>query len=94
MVTKLFLLVAYDIAADRRRRKIAQVLEKYGSRVNFSVFECLVSVVDSREMMKELSGLMKAGKDTILVYTLCKPCVNKRVSLKGVASGKKVVNVL
>lgn len=94
MVTKLFLLVAYDIAADRRRRKIAQVLENYGSRVNFSVFECLVSVPDSRKMMQELSGLMKAGKDAILVYTLCKPCVNKRISLKGSASGKKVVNIL
>lgn len=94
MVTKLFLLVAYDIASNRRRRKIAQVLEKYGSRVNFSVFECLVSAVESREMRQELSGLMKAGKDAILIYTMCKPCVNKRVSLKAGDSGKKVVNVL
>lgn len=94
MVTKLFLLVAYDIAADRRRRKIAQVLENYGSRVNFSVFECLVSVADSEKMMQELSGLMKAGKDAVIVYTLCKPCVNKRLSLKGKAVVKKVVNIL
>lgn len=94
MVTKLFLLVAYDIAADRRRRKIAQVLENYGSRVNFSVFECLVSVADSEKMMQELSGLMKAGKDAVIVYTLCKPCVNKRLLLKGKAVVKKVVNIL
>jgi CRISPR-associated protein Cas2 len=94
MVTKLFLLVAYDIAADRRRQKIAQVLEKYGSRVNFSVFECLVSVTDSKKMVQELTGLMKAGKDTILVYTLCKPCVNKRLSLGNGPVVKKVVNML
>ncbi len=94
MVTKLFLLVAYDIAADRRRQKIAQVLEKYGSRVNFSVFECLVSVTDSKKMVQEITGLMKAGKDTILVYTLCKPCVNKRLSLGSGPVVKKVVNML
>lgn len=94
MVTQQFLLIAYDIASDRRRRKIAGVLENYGTRVNFSVFECLVSVADSEKMKQELSGLMKAGKDSIIVYTLCKPCVNKRTLLKGKAAGKRVVNIL
>lgn len=94
MVTKLFLLVAYDVAADRRRQKIATLLEKYGSRVNYSVFECLVSVNESKLLKQQLYDLMKAGKDTIIVYTLCKPCVNKRISLRKPGSGKKVVNVL
>ena len=54
----------------------------------------LVLVNESCLLKQQLFDLMKAGKDTIIVYTLCKPCVNKRVSLKKPGSGKKVVNVL
>lgn len=31
-------LVAYDIVDDRRRTKIAKVLESYGDRIQYSVF--------------------------------------------------------
>lgn len=37
------LLVAYDIAEDRRREQIAHLLESYGDRVQYSVF-----IVDGR----------------------------------------------
>ena len=34
--------VAYDIAYNKRRNKIAKCLEGYGIRVNYSVFECVL----------------------------------------------------
>lgn len=75
---KQFLVVAYDIADDRRRQKIAKVMEQYGLRCNESVFECLLT--DSRiEKMKQLLlKLADAKEDSILYYYLCLPCVMKR----------------
>ena len=33
-------LVSYDISDDKRRRKVCKILEGYGYRVQYSVFEC------------------------------------------------------
>ena len=33
-----FYVIAYDIPNDRRRQKIADLLEGYGKRVQYSVF--------------------------------------------------------
>ncbi|NJN76802.1 MAG: CRISPR-associated endonuclease Cas2 [Synechococcaceae cyanobacterium RL_1_2] len=35
--------VTYDITDNKRRQKVAHILEGYGSRVQFSVFECHLS---------------------------------------------------
>jgi len=35
--------VAYDITNDKRRKKLSDLLETYGVRVNYSVFEILPS---------------------------------------------------
>ncbi|NJK64957.1 MAG: CRISPR-associated endonuclease Cas2, partial [Synechococcaceae cyanobacterium SM2_3_1] len=35
--------IAYDISCDRRRRKVSEVLEGYGKRAQYSVFECVIS---------------------------------------------------
>jgi CRISPR-associated protein Cas2 len=39
--TKIFCIVAYDVEDNRQRDKIAKLLEKYGIRINLSVFECM-----------------------------------------------------
>lgn len=38
---KIFCVVAYDIQDDRSRIQISKILEKYGTRINYSVFECM-----------------------------------------------------
>ena len=40
---KNFIVVAYDVADDRRRSHVVKLLEKVGVRINFSVFECLLT---------------------------------------------------
>lgn len=78
---KQFLVVAYDIAEDRRRQKIAKLLVQYGLRCNESVFECLLSEPKIRKMQHQLTKLADPGEDIILYYYLCKPCVLKRENL-------------
>jgi len=36
------IVVAYDIIDDKRRNRVAKTMEDYGTRVQYSVFECVL----------------------------------------------------
>ena len=78
---KQFVVVAYDIADDRRRQRIAKVLVQYGTRCNESVFECLLTQAKIQKMLKQLNMLVNEKEDSVLIYYLCKPCVMKRETI-------------
>jgi len=78
---KQFVVVAYDIADDSRRRKISKTLEQYGVRCNESVFECLLSLSRIGKMKQKLLKLANDREDIILYYYLCLPCTMKRESI-------------
>lgn len=95
---KQFLVVAYDITSDRRRTRVAKTLAKYGTRANFSVFECMLTQSMIREMKAELQKALKYGKssktDTILFYYLCPRCVADRSRIAGQEEPPGMVKVL
>lgn len=78
---KQFVVVAYDVADDRRRRKISKTLEQYGIRCNESVFECLLTFAKIGKMKQKLLKLANDKEDIILYYYLCLPCAMKRESI-------------
>jgi len=78
---KQFLVVAYDITDNRRRRRIAKTLEKYGLRCNESVFECLLTESKIKTLQQQLLKLTDESTDSILYYFLCLPCVMKRENI-------------
>lgn len=59
----MMMLVSYDVARDdggeKRLRHVAKILEDYGQRVQYSVFECLVDpaqwVVLKSKLLKEIN---------------------------------------
>lgn len=66
--------VAYDVSEDRRRARLAALLQKHGDRVQFSVFVCRLDDA-------ELTGLLDAGRtiidvrtDLIYVFRQCADC--------------------
>lgn len=66
-------LVSYDIAETqgrgaRRLRRVAQVCEKYGERVQFSVFECRLSPTRLERMLGEVQDLIDPDLDSVIVY--------------------------
>ena len=67
------LLVIYDIADDRRLRKIARLLRGYGRRVQKSAFECFLSEESATRLLTELRELGKAG-DSIRGYRISAVC--------------------
>jgi len=75
---EVFIMVAYDISSDRRRNKLVKVIKDYGVRVNYSVFECLVSKTEISELKSRVKDVIKPGKDCVLYYELCRNCLVKR----------------
>jgi len=72
--------VTYDVHAHRLRRKVAQVLQHYGRRVQFSVFECHLSAGEARDVRRQLARLRPRKKDALFsvrFYRLCQSCQAK-----------------
>ncbi len=66
-------LVSSDVVDDARRAAIARVLEAYGVRIQFSVFECVLTDGELRTMVRAVSRLASAGEDSIVLYE-CAAC--------------------
>jgi len=65
----LLYLVTYDISCNKRRLKVANLLEGYGRRVQFSVFECVLPPSKYRELRDRLQRHI-TPEDSIRFYPL------------------------
>ncbi|MEA3451724.1 MAG: CRISPR-associated endonuclease Cas2 [Bacteroidota bacterium] len=81
MVNKQQIVIAYDIGNNKRRRKIADFLSSYGYRMNYSVFECMLSEIQLSELTTGLEKLMNKLHDSILIYPLFKLSASHRIYL-------------
>ncbi|MYA08507.1 MAG: CRISPR-associated endonuclease Cas2 [Holophagales bacterium] len=76
-------LVTYDIADTEgkgasRLRRVAQVCEKYGQRVQMSVFECRLSPVRLARMLGEVQDEIDSSRDSVIVYRFAGPIEDAR----------------
>jgi len=67
-------LICYDIADDRRRLKVARLLEAHGARVQESVFEAHLTSRQLRSLLEKVVPQLDAEEDTLRVYHLCRDC--------------------
>lgn len=65
----LLYLITYDISDDKRRKKVSDLLEGYGVRVQYSVFECVLMKSKYDELRKRLKKRVKEG-DSVRFYPL------------------------
>lgn len=70
----MFYVVSYDITDDPRRTKIANILEDFGDRVQYSVFECILDQGLLEKMISRLEKVVKEDEDSVRVYALCGNC--------------------
>lgn len=73
----LFYAIAYDIPDDRRRKKIADLLEGYGQRVQYSVFECVLSPAKYKELTTKLRKIINLAEDSVRFYPLSSQSVSQ-----------------
>ena len=72
-------LICYDISDDKRRRKVMGIMEGYGYRVQYSVFECDLDRRKTAELKRRLRPLVsKKEWESVRIYPLCADCQKKR----------------
>ena len=67
-------IIAYDVADDRRRYHLCKALERYGMRIQYSVFELSLKPKDLHKLVDHLTGLIDNTEDRLLVMQLCGGC--------------------
>ncbi len=70
-------LVSYDIADPKRLQKVAKIMEDFGQRVLYSVFECLLTPVEFLRLKHTVEPLLDPLEDRVLYYTLCQKCSSR-----------------
>ncbi len=68
--------VTYDISDDRRRNRVARFLSGYGERVQYSVWECVLTASQAEKMRRGLARRM-GGEDRVRIYRLCSLCARE-----------------
>ena len=53
---KVFVLIIYDIIENKKRLKLAKLLQGYGFRIQKSAFEAVITKKKYKELLKALSG--------------------------------------
>ena len=71
----MLILVTYDVNTESdggkaRLRNVAKCCVKYGQRVQNSVFECVLSEVQYKEMQHQLLQIIDEAKDSLRFYNL------------------------
>jgi len=71
----MFYAISYDISDDSRRNSVSKILERYGTRVQFSLFECNLDTEKLNELLQKLKEIIKSDEDSLRCYSLCNACI-------------------
>lgn len=69
----MFYIVSYDIPDDRKRDRVSKTLLDFGTRVQYSVFECILDNKLLEKMTAKLSRII-SDEDSVRIYALCAKC--------------------
>lgn len=71
---KPFYLIVYDIpdnkAANKRRKRLHDMLWGYGTRTQYSVFECFLTGLQFAKLKVKVEELIKPTEDSVRIYVL------------------------
>jgi CRISPR-associated protein Cas2 len=73
--------VAYDIPDDRRRLRLANVLEDFGDRAQDSVFEVRAEGPNLDLLKQRVLAVIEPAEDKVRLYPLCRDCAAKVLDL-------------
>lgn len=74
--------VAYDVSDDAIRLRVAHALQRYGQRVQKSVFECQLQDGQLEECIAILKTVLEEPDNgNIRIYRLCEGCESQSVGI-------------
>ena len=77
----MLVLVVYDIPNDKRRTKLATFLEGYGRRVQYSVFECFLSLREMQLLYRQIEVRVESVEDDVRLYWVPKDSVPRTLTI-------------
>lgn len=80
-----FYVICFDIANDKRLRKVAIQMENFGQRIQYSVFECYLDKTQLDRLQTRLQFIIDPEKDHIRYYHLCNKDY-KKIQLDGIGN--------
>lgn len=82
---------SYDIPSHRRRRRMAQCLLNYAVRVQFSVFEGVLTLNQHQHLLEECLVWIEPKEDSFKVFCLPEPPMEKilHFGLQNIYEGEK-----
>lgn len=74
----MLIIVTYDVSTEtregrRRLRRVAKICEGIGQRVQKSVFECRVDLMQYEELERRLLAEINSEEDNLRLYRLTEP---------------------
>jgi CRISPR-associated protein Cas2 len=77
----MLVLVVYDIPDDKRRTQLATFLEGYGRRVQYSVFECFLTLKEMQNLYAALLKRVNPEEDNVRLYWITRDSFAKALSI-------------
>lgn len=79
---KTLYVISYDVTNNHKRNQVAKLLEAYGRRVQYSVFECVLSKDDFSNLYNKLINIdIDVDMDSIIFYCICSNCRKKTITV-------------
>lgn len=74
----MLIIVTYDVSTEtregrKRLRRVAKICEGIGQRVQKSVFECRVDLMQCEELERRLLAEIEQKEDNLRIYRLTEP---------------------
>lgn len=70
MIEERLYVVTYDIADDKRWRRVFKVMHGYGRWLQLSVFQCRLTARRRVELARRLEEIIRADSDHVLILDL------------------------
>ena len=81
LIVALTVVAAYDVVDDRRRAHVSACLQRWGNRLQYSVFLCVLEPRDLEELVERIAGIIDLDTDSFIVLRQCADCWGKIIVL-------------
>jgi len=71
----MFVVISYDIPDNRRRSRVARILDDVATRVQYSVFEGVMEEPQLQATVARLQAVILPSEDRVRIYRLCAGCL-------------------